>query len=111
MYTIFPYTPVFRTAVVAQHLVRQRDELVLDGGERVGIVGAARLVEQRLQFGERGPGVRHGDVRRRRQAALVQQVGERSEEHTSELQSLLRKSDAVFCLNNNKKHTTKRHKE
>src|SRR3546814_2742381 len=76
MYTIFPYTPVFRTAVVAQNLVRQRDELVLDGGERVGIGGAARLVEQRLQFGERRPGVLHGDVRRRCQAPLVQQVGE-----------------------------------
>src|SRR3546814_4500911 len=29
----------------------------------------------------------------------------RSEEHTSELQSLMRISYAVFCLQNNKKHT------
>src|SRR3546814_6756761 len=29
----------------------------------------------------------------------------RSEEHTSELQSLMRISYAVFCLNNKKKHT------
>src|SRR3546814_9004712 len=28
----------------------------------------------------------------------------RSEEHTSELQSLMRNSYAVFCLNNKKKH-------
>src|SRR3546814_10216060 len=37
----------------------------------------------------------------------------RSEEHTSELQSLMRISYAVFCLNkkkNNTKHDSKRHK-
>src|SRR3546814_7615337 len=33
----------------------------------------------------------------------------RSEEHTSELQSLMRNSYAVFCLKK-KKHTTSRHK-
>src|SRR3546814_7330870 len=31
----------------------------------------------------------------------------RSEEHTSELQSLMRISYAVFCLKKNKKHTTR----
>src|SRR3546814_1102763 len=31
----------------------------------------------------------------------------RSEEHTSELQSLMRISYAVFCLNKKKKHNTK----
>src|SRR3546814_3504361 len=35
-------------------------------------------------------------------------AGERSEEHTSELQSLMRISYAVFCLNK-KKNRTKRH--
>src|SRR3546814_9392202 len=34
--------------------------------------------------------------------------GDRSEEHTSELQSLMRSSYAVFCLK--KKHTNKLHK-
>src|SRR3546814_8767568 len=34
-------------------------------------------------------------------------IGNRSEEHTSELQSLMRISYAVFCLNK-KKHTTKK---
>src|SRR3546814_2926864 len=38
------------------------------------------------------------------QAALVQQLGlDRSEEHTSELQSLMRISYAVFCLKKKKK--------
>src|SRR3546814_6510168 len=34
---------------------------------------------------------------------------ERSEEHTSELQSLMRISYAVFCLKNKNKHTEKNH--
>src|SRR3546814_13345950 len=33
--------------------------------------------------------------------------GQRSEEHTSELQSLMRISYAVFCLKKKKKHTTR----
>src|SRR3546814_7532678 len=37
-------------------------------------------------------------------AAMVQRCHDRSEEHTSELQSLMRHSYAVFCLN--KKHKT-----
>src|SRR3546814_5107044 len=50
----------------------------------------AGAVAQRL--GERG------------RALLVEQVAaDRSEEHTSELQSLLRISYAVFCLNNKKR--------
>src|SRR3546814_7706196 len=42
------------------------------------------------------PGVRSG------KAATAAEA--RSEEHTSELQSLMRTSDAVFCLNTNKIH-------
>src|SRR3546814_3074303 len=34
------------------------------------------------------------------------EVRSRSEEHTSELQSLMRISYAVFCLKNKKRHTT-----
>src|SRR3546814_3092520 len=40
----------------------------------------------------------HLDMARRRQAALQQDMLVRSEEHTSELQSLMRISYAVFCL-------------
>src|SRR3546814_1818634 len=35
-------------------------------------------------------------------------INTRSEEHTSELQSLMRNSYAVFCLKKKKQHTTKR---
>src|SRR3546814_8394956 len=44
---------------------------------------------------------------RRRRVAGEWGRGDRSEEHTSELQSLMRTSDAVFCLK--KKTTRKRH--
>src|SRR3546814_7840281 len=55
---------------------------------------------------------RQPDDERRRDSpggAAVRQSGrargERSEEHTSELQSLMRNSYAVFCLKKKKKHT------
>src|SRR3546814_5823030 len=41
-------------------------------------------------------------------AAIARMPAERSEEHTSELQSLMRISYAVFCL---KKKKTRKHKE
>src|SRR3546814_2808832 len=42
------------------------------------------------------------DLRQRRRArSVARPIGERSEEHTSELQSLMRISYAVFCLKKN----------
>src|SRR3546814_7296674 len=37
------------------------------------------------------------------------ELGDRSEEHTSELQSLMRISYAVFCLKKKNKHNTPKH--
>src|SRR3546814_9879790 len=56
-------------------------------------------------------GVEASDMLNRLHAKVeqaVQRAGQRSEEHTSELQSLMRISDAVFCLKKKKKKT-KRH--
>src|SRR3546814_6245226 len=47
-------------------------------------------------------GVVFADLRHVDQLALVGRRGDRSEEHTSELQSLMRISYAVFCLQKNK---------
>src|SRR3546814_5155999 len=48
-----------------------------------------------------------------RRAAALSEIGEaalaRSEEHTSELQSLMRISYAVFCLTNKKRQRTRQH--
>src|SRR3546814_7122875 len=43
------------------------------------------------------------------ETALVRLARERSEEHTSELQSLMRISYAVFCLKQKKKNDTENH--
>src|SRR3546814_6244329 len=46
--------------------------------------------------------VRQGDVVQRIGAGARDRAGHRSEEHTSELQSLMRRSYAVFCLKTKK---------
>src|SRR3546814_2152561 len=79
--TLFPYTTLFRSDVDhfrAHAFLRQR---------------VGRL--QRLLH-LRTPG-HQGQV-----AAVAQHVADRSEEHTSELQSLMRISYAVFCLKKKK---------
>src|SRR3546814_4626333 len=63
-----------------------------------GLGGPAQFLARRRDL----VGAKRGAMRRRR--ALLVRRAERSEEHTSELQSLMRISYAVFCL---KKKTTK----
>src|SRR3546814_1803379 len=81
--TLFPYTTLFRSRIADRN------------GYHRAAAGGRR---HRLR---RGPGLRHrsavadGMGRRRHGAAPVLH---RSEEHTSELQSLMRISYAVFCL-------------
>src|SRR3546814_4660099 len=71
--TLFPYTTLFRS--------------------RLRLQPAALLRFLRL--------FRHGDRHRPhvRHPPAAEHAGDRSEEHTSELQSLMRISYAVFCLN------------
>src|SRR3546814_9014206 len=85
--TLFPYTPLFRSDAVAGDLTHH----VLVDGRRLAHPGPGRVA---VVLDHHDPLVgRHG-IR-----------GFRSEEHTSELQSLMRISYAVFCLK--KKKTTK----
>src|SRR3546814_2106054 len=87
--TLFPYTTLFRS---------QRQAAADDAGER------------RLDLGDMrgrdaiGPAAAVGDIGN----APVGGVGDgvRSEEHTSELQSLMRISYAVFCLKKKKRKNT-----
>src|SRR3546814_5210951 len=84
--TLFPYTTLFRSP----------------GERRLQAEGGGEAVVDRRQAGQR---VR--DVVRDGGAAVVdgnagQRRAERSEEHTSELQSLMRISYAVFCLKKKK---------
>src|SRR3546814_8148976 len=69
---------------------------------------AVLLVEQRakqaLAFCDRAYVLASG--RNRAEGTGQGLLADRSEEHTSELQSLMRISYAVFCLKNKKKHNT-----
>src|SRR3546814_10845375 len=73
---------------------------------RLGVKGGARLRRMGYVAGNLGLKVRFDDDRR--------WAGEfrltRSEEHTSELQSLMRLSYAVFCLKKNKHTKSPQHK-
>src|SRR3546814_6784000 len=93
--TLFPYTTLFRSAA----LLRARVPL--------GLV--PRPGRRRAQSsGRPAPdAVRHGGRARR---ASHQGRQHRSEEHTSELQSLMRISYAVFCLKKKKNTHTRTHK-
>src|SRR3546814_6850238 len=105
--TLFPYTTLFRSG-----LQRAGDKgECLPGGQRVAGAGVAvgagfQRVDQGVESGpggerrgqrDRQRGVEHHPLR----LGLL-----RSEEHTSELQSLMRISYAVFCLKKKQKNTT-----
>src|SRR3546814_4663389 len=97
-YTLFPYTTLFRS--LALHLVHPFAGDVAEVG-----VGAIHRVVLRLGPGVQGTSlgmVAGEDLQGGQFQARAQS---RSEEHTSELQSLMRISYAVFCLK--KKKNTK----
>src|SRR3546814_5748074 len=70
-------------------------------------------IEIGVEAAERGSGAARNRADRRFEKAALAEFDRRSEEHTSELQSLMRISYAVFCLKNNNdmekvNHTTYR---
>src|SRR3546814_4411723 len=99
--TLFPYTTLFRSV----------DLEAVPGRREVGPGGAVEPVGGPLQSAE-GEEVRPGDAafgigravtgKLRHHRVRRRHGGERSEEHTSELQSLMRISYAVFCLKKKK---------
>src|SRR3546814_7959178 len=96
--TLFPYTTLFRS-VVSEGPVR-RGEVIAGFLRRLRVEEPGMAsVEQRRGSSGRSPASWN------RQTAVHRMAGPgRSEEHTSELQSLMRISYAVFCL---KKKTNK----
>src|SRR3546814_10663278 len=106
-YTLFPDTTLFRSVQVGVAGDVVAGDFALGPGapaartaggiQRIpGMVGAVAAV---VVAAERGIAI--ADPRRPRQGR------ERSEEHTSELQSLMRTSYAVFCLKKKKNRLTK----
>src|SRR3546814_6867987 len=97
--TLFPYTTLFRSrsatrggavAGQGQHRALRGDILLYD--YRIGTLRKHCAGEDADRFA-RPKGTRRHGAR-----------GDRSEEHTSELQSLMRISYAVFCLKKKKKN-------
>src|SRR3546814_9859050 len=82
--TLLPDTTLFRSAVRGLGAAR---------------VGGGEIAMKDLEVGNGEPSQRVGP---RREQRTHDDVVDRSEEHTSELQSLMRNSYAVFCLNKHK---------
>src|SRR3546814_3738261 len=94
--TLFPYTTLFRSAA-------DQDELVNAPFDR----------RDRCRW-QRAVGTHDGQVRSKAHAldwrvGTQHRIAQRSEEHTSELQSLMRISYAVFCLKKKKTHNKTNH--
>src|SRR3546814_6344949 len=120
--TLFPYTPLFRS--VALHLVQVRVadttcgvradgfehvlhgqdpvravvRTTLPGHDRAAVEDHRRDVEPRSGHGGSGNRLVAADQHHHRIQAMTGYGQLRSEEHTSELQSLMRTYYAVFCL-------------
>src|SRR3546814_10582926 len=82
--TLFPYTTLFRSPQPEEHALAKAED--------------AALAPQQHQSHRRQ---RQGQEAREKVEVIGTQ--QRSEEHTSELQSLMRISYAVFCLKKKKK--------
>src|SRR3546814_8327309 len=93
--TLFPYTTLFRSEATVK-LVGDDGKVV----ERVIQVGDA-IKDQWIVTG----GLKAGE-KLIVEGGSKTAAGQRSEEHTSELQSLMRISYAVFCLKKKKKKIT-----
>src|SRR3546814_10590969 len=91
-YTLFPYTTLFR-AVVKAHAAADDQHPVLAQALQ-GTTGLDMCLRVEVAAQRK---LHHRDIRVGKHQL---QRDERSEEHTSELQSLMRISYAVFCLTN-----------
>src|SRR3546814_1756750 len=91
--TLFPYTTLFRSHVVGDH-ERRQDRADLAGAHGAGLPVAQLAVAVAVQR------IDHGADRDPAHEQVPMLL--RSEEHTSELQSLMRISYAVFCLKKKK---------
>src|SRR3546814_8609733 len=97
--TLFPYTTLFRSAIIG----------LGDQRQQICIASNFPLPGIRAQDGECVAGAHYGS-RRTGAHGWTPPPTPRSEEHTSELQSLMRISYAVFCLKKKKQtHIQKRY--
>src|SRR3546814_10075710 len=103
--TLFPYTALFRSTVTARVLRRGcgPNAMPVQGGLAVG-----RSITEFMRALYRAGSVRPAVCRPPGACGLTRTTRlRRSEEHTSELQSLMRISYAVFCLQTKTNQRTK----
>src|SRR3546814_8726583 len=99
--TLCPYTPLFRSGVGMERIENLR------GSKRPPERACIAVMERR-----KGRGIAGIDANSAATVAIEHRlqprrdVAQRSEEHTSELQSLMRISYAVFCLTKKTQHYT-----
>src|SRR3546814_2431168 len=97
--TLFPYTTLFRS-VLKRAIVREHQQSFAVGIEAPGGIDAGN----RDEILEGLPAAFGAELTENPEGFVEQNdFHERSEEHTSELQSLMRISYAVFCLKKKKK--------
>src|SRR3546814_8133208 len=100
--TLFPYTTLFRSVEIlvgvgrAARLGRDNQAVAVERTIAVIVLVVVREGVGRIVLDEQVDQVVHND------GIIVAVVARRSEEHTSELQSLMRISYAVFCLKKKK---------
>src|SRR3546814_6385695 len=94
--TLFPYTTLFRSRAAEDRNAHQHEAATGDGNQRECTDACAAGVVLAIPANRKGDQLDFG----------ADQIHRRSEEHTSELQSLMRISYAVFCLKKkNQKYT------
>src|SRR3546814_6616374 len=91
--TLFPYTTLFRSAFKHLAFVLVQRFAVVEAAAQFGQEASLAEID-----GERFGAVDAVGLR----AGVLAEIEQRSEEHTSELQSLMRISYAVFCLKKKK---------
>src|SRR3546814_4509085 len=113
-YTLFPYTPLFRSSSISHEVFQSLDVLRQPGPlycmNFFFQCGSQFMFAPNDPFGQRcnaerrnGLAVWPSDGQPQTAHLLDDDIqGHRSEEHTSELQSLMRISYAVFCLKKKK---------
>src|SRR3546814_2324582 len=98
--TLFPYTTLFRST-------SSNAFVSLQGGVAIFIHDVATVL--RMQGERHFSQERETILFRKQEGRTQEQQGLRSEENTSEVQSLMRISYAVFCLKKKKKPSTDTH--
>src|SRR3546814_8596856 len=93
--TLFPYTTLFRSCPSGHFFAN------------AAWLACAVLAHNLVRWTDQLGGTRHGDQLTVATSWAFDDL--RSEEHTSELQSLMRISYAVFCLKNKNTTTTQKH--